>query len=105
MNTKNIKISIVTPTLRRPVEVLDLLESLSKQAILPNEVILVDGAPPEEIETETAVKKVLHSFPFEVNYIRHGGGTAIQRNVGIDAAKGDFIALVDDDVRLEKNFL
>ncbi|MEP6901966.1 MAG: glycosyltransferase family 2 protein [Actinomycetota bacterium] len=99
------KISVVTPTLRRPVEVLDLLENLSAQTILPHEVILVDGAPPEETETEMAVKSVLQSFPFEVRYIRHSGGTAIQRNVGIDTASGDFIALVDDDVRLDKNFL
>lgn len=105
MNAENTKISVVTPTLRRPAEVLGLLENLSKQCILPFEVILVDGAPPTEIETQTAVEKVLRSYPFEINYIRHGGGTAIQRNVGIDAAKGDFIALVDDDVRLEKDFL
>jgi glycosyltransferase involved in cell wall biosynthesis len=105
MTAKNQKISVVTPTLRRPVEVLDLLENLSKQTILPSEVILVDGAPTGENETEIAVKKVLNSFPFEVRYVRHGGGTAIQRNVGIDVATGDFIMLVDDDVRLEKDFL
>jgi glycosyltransferase involved in cell wall biosynthesis len=105
MTVKNTTISVVTPTLRRPSEVLELLENLSKQTILPREVILVDGAPPEETATETAIGKVLHSFPFEIRYIRHGGGTAIQRNVGIDAAKGDFVALVDDDVRLDKNFL
>ncbi len=99
------KISVVTPTLHRPAEVLGLLENLSEQTILPHEVILVDGAPPEVTETETAVRPVLRSFPFEVRYIRHSGGTAIQRNVGVDAASGDFIALVDDDVRLDKNFL
>jgi glycosyltransferase involved in cell wall biosynthesis len=29
----------------------------------------------------------------------------VQRNAGIDAARGSFIALIDDDVRLEANFL
>ncbi len=105
MPFKKEKISVVTPTLRRPAEVLDLLENLSRQTILPTEVVLVDGAPSEETETETAVRKVLHSYSFEIRYIRHGGGTAIQRNVGIDAAQGDFIALVDDDVRLAKDFI
>lgn len=105
MNAENAKISVVTPTLRRPAEVLGLLETLSAQTILPCEVILVDGASPEVDDTEKAVSKVLHSFPFEIRYIRHGGGTAIQRNIGIDAAKGDFIALIDDDVRLAKDFL
>lgn len=105
MTVKQDKISVVTPTFRRPTEVLELLENLSKQIILPNEVILVDGAPTEEIETETSVKNVLQSYPFKIHYIRHSGGTAIQRNVGIDSANGDFVTLVDDDVRLDKNFL
>jgi GT2 family glycosyltransferase len=35
---------------------------------------------------------------------RHGGGTAVQRNVGVEAAAGELIALVDDDVRLESDF-
>lgn len=98
-------VSIVTPTFRRPVEVIDLLENMSKQALLPREVVLVDGAPPEEDATEKAVKKVINSFPFEVRYVRHGGGTAVQRNVGIDLATGDYVALIDDDVRLTENFL
>lgn len=98
-------ISTVTPTFFRPTETLGLLENLSKQKLLPDEVILVDGAPPEENRTEEAIKKVLHSFPFEINYIRQTGGTAIQRNFGIDAAKGDFVALIDDDVRLDEDFL
>ncbi|MEP7039292.1 MAG: glycosyltransferase [Acidobacteriota bacterium] len=98
-------ISVVTPTFFRPEETIEMLENLSKQKLLPDEVVLVDGAPPEENRTEEAVKKVLHSFPFAINYIREGGGTAIQRNFGIDAAKSDFIAFVDDDVRLDSDFL
>lgn len=99
------KISVVTATFYRPVEVLALLENLSEQTLLPQEVILVDGAPPEETETETAVKSVLLSYPFKIHYVRHGGGTAVQRNVGIDLANGDFVALIDDDVRLDTTFL
>lgn len=98
-------ISVVTPTLRRPQEVAELLENLSRQTLLPTEVILVDGAPDGENETEQAVKKLIESFPFKINYLRRAGGTAIQRNVGIEAARGTLVALVDDDVRLDVNFL
>lgn len=97
------KISVVTPTLRRPAEVRELLENLGKQNILPFELILVDGAPQGEDETQQVVARA-GTFPFDVRYIRHGGGTAIQRNVGIDAARGDFIAFIDDDIRLEPDF-
>ncbi len=98
-------ISIVTPTFQRPGEVRGLLENVSRQSVLPTEVILVDGASIDEIATDVVVKEIKDNFPFKVNYIRHGGGTAIQRNVGIEAASGIFIAFIDDDVRLEPDFL
>jgi glycosyltransferase involved in cell wall biosynthesis len=98
------RISVVTPTLRRPDEVACLLENLSKQEHLPFEVILVDGAPADERNTENVVRAVEASLPFRVRYISQGGGTAIQRNVGIDQAGGDFIAFLDDDIRLEPSF-
>ena len=105
MVNAKILVSVVTPTFRRPTEVIELLENLSKQELLPKEVVLVDGAPHEEKETEKAVNKVINSFPFKISYIRFPGGTAVQRNKGIDLARGDFIALIDDDVRLENDFL
>ena len=97
------RISIVTPTLRRPAEVRELLANLSQQAHLPYELILVDGAPQGEEGTRQVVEQA-GALPFKLNYIRHGGGTAIQRNVGIDAARGDFIAFIDDDIRLAPDF-
>ncbi len=100
----NKKISVVTPTLCRPQEVAELLDNLSQQTVLPFEVIIVDGAPQNEKETEEVVMKKAKDLPFRVVYIRHGGGTAIQRNVGIDTASGDFIAFIDDDIRLESTF-
>ena len=100
----NRKISVVTPTLRRMLEVSGLLENLCNQTLKPFEVILVDGAPAGERDTEELVARVADSLPFAVRYIRRDGGTAIQRNVGIDAATGDFIAFIDDDIRLEPEF-
>jgi glycosyltransferase involved in cell wall biosynthesis len=44
------------------------------------------------------------ALPFRVTYVRRGGGTAIQRNIGIEAAKGEFIAFIDDDMILEPEF-
>lgn len=100
-----INITVVTPTLRRPQEVEGLLQNLSEQQHRPFEVILVDGAPIDETATEETVSRVGDSLPFNVIYLRHEGGTAVQRNIGIDAAQGQLIALIDDDVRLEKGFL
>ncbi len=89
----------------RPEEVSGLLDNISKQTLMPDEVILVDGAPDDVTETMNVVNSIAGNYPFRVEYFRHGGGTAIQRNVGIDKARGEFVALVDDDVRLDPNFL
>jgi len=97
-------ISVVTPTFRRPQEVAGLLENLSQQKLLPSEVILVDGAPESERETEETVRSMTRDLPFHCVYVRQSGGTAIQRNEGIDRAQGSFVALIDDDVRLEPDF-
>lgn len=98
-------ISVVTPTFMRPDEVRGLLENIKLQTLIPDEVVLVDGAPNQITATMDAVNAIRNDYPFRIEYIRHGGGTAVQRNVGIDSAKGDLIALVDDDVRLDENFL
>ena len=98
-------ISVVTPTLRRPREVKELLENLSLQTLLPRELVLVDGAPLGEDGAQAVVEANQSTLPFRLHYIRGGGGTAIQRNIGIGAAQGEFIAFVDDDIRLDANFL
>ena len=98
------RISVVTPTLDRPAEVAELLTSLGRQTLLPTELVLVDGAAEDDRRTEDIVERHRTVLPFACTYHRHGGGTAIQRNVGIDASTGDLVAFVDDDVRLEPDF-
>ena len=99
------RVSVVTPTFHRPGELLELLENLSRQTLLPTEVIVVDGS--ERNDSELAIDQLQDSadFPFVLKYVRQEAGTATQRNRGIEIATGDFIALVDDDVRLEDRFL
>jgi len=99
---QNPHISVVTPTLRRSQEVSDLIHNLSCQTRLPYELILVDGAPASDVDTEKVVRE--RKAPFDIRYVRQTGGTAIQRNTGIDLARGDFIAFIDDDIRLEPDF-
>jgi GT2 family glycosyltransferase len=98
------RISIVTPTLDRPSEVRALLGNLAQQTVPPYEIVLVDAAPPAMRDTERVVRELAPGLPFAIRYINEGGGTAIQRNVGIDHASGDFIAFIDDDMQMEPDF-
>lgn len=97
-------ISVVTPTLDRPEEVQALLANLSAQTHPPLELILVDAAPAGMNETQNVMESTKQGLAYEINYIRRGGGTAIQRNIGIDAARGDLVAFIDDDMVLEPDF-
>jgi glycosyltransferase involved in cell wall biosynthesis len=98
------RISIVTPTLHRPKDIAELLVNLAGLTIPPLELIIVDAAPAGDDATAEVVRNAPRNLPYGVEYIRRGGGTAIQRNIGIDRARGDYIAFIDDDVRLEPDF-
>ena len=98
-------VSIVTPTLGRPHEIEQLLDNLTRQSLLPAELVIVDGAPPDDTATEQVVAARSAALPFHCRYVRRGGGTAVQRNVGIEAATGRYIAFIDDDIRLDPQFL
>jgi GT2 family glycosyltransferase len=98
------RISVVTPTLRRPREIADMLENLSHQTVLPFEVVIVDGAPAGEDASQRVIEERVKNLAYPVRYIRRGGGTAIQRNIGIDHAAGDYLAFIDDDVRLDPDY-
>ncbi len=98
-------ISVVTPTLDRPGEVRSLVDSLARQALRPEELILIDGAPVDNRATEQLVSRLASRSPFPIRYVRRGGGTAIQRNVGIEMARGALIAFIDDDMLLAPSFL
>jgi glycosyltransferase involved in cell wall biosynthesis len=102
MNTA--RISVVTPTYLRPQEISELLLHLKDQTVLPFEVILIDGADPSNKETENAVAAISQDLPYRCTYLRHDRGTAIQRNAGIENAQGDFVAFIDDDIRLDADY-
>lgn len=98
------RLSVVTPTLHRPVEIAGLIENLRQQTCPPAELIVIDGAPRGERATELVLNELTAALPFPVRYVRHDKGTAIQRNAGIELAQGDFVSFIDDDVRLEADF-
>lgn len=99
------RVSVVTPTLGRPGDVRDLIANLAGQTLPPLELIVVDAASAGDDATERIVRTAGHDTPFRCVYVRHERGTAVQRNAGIDRARGEFVAFIDDDVRLDAEFL
>jgi glycosyltransferase involved in cell wall biosynthesis len=89
---------VVIPTYKRPDLLFRLLTSISRQTLLPDEVIVVDDASGMDkqyndciTEFETKLLNLrLHRLPVNA-------GAPHARNVGISLSKSDWIALVDDD--------
>jgi len=99
-----VELSVITPTLRRPKEVTELLHCLAGTKVRPDELVLVDGAPQGEDATAEVVRELGPQMPFPIRYMRSPKGTALQRNRGIEKAEGQFIAFIDDDVRVAPDF-
>lgn len=92
-------VSVVIPTRGRPGEIQGVLEALNRQTSRPREVIVVDGAEPEDLATQRVVEAARANVGFALRYVQGRGGAGVQRNIGIRMSTSHFVFLVDDDVR------
>jgi glycosyltransferase involved in cell wall biosynthesis len=92
------KISVIIPVKNEEYKIERCLEAVFGQTIKPFEVIVVDGH-----STDKTVENA-RNFPMEIFYEDYGavGGA---RQVGVENAKGDFIAFTDADCIPERNWL
>jgi glycosyltransferase involved in cell wall biosynthesis len=87
-------ISVIIPTYRHAAYVLQTLESVFAQTFQDFEVIVVnDGSPDDTAEVLRPLAATGRIRYFE----QENAGQASARNRGINEARGEYIALVDDD--------
>jgi GT2 family glycosyltransferase len=90
------RFSVVIPTLNRAELLRRTLASLAECDPGPDEVVVIDADP------EHSAKSVTEEFPdANVRYISSRPSVTLQRNVGIDAAEGDVLVFLDDDVDVD----
>ncbi len=87
-------ISVVIPTLRRPKLVLRALASVFNQTYEQIEVIVVVDGPDEDT---TEILRTVNDPRLHVIVNPRSLTAAGARNVGVDHAKGEWIAFLDDD--------
>ena len=96
--------SVVTPTFNRPDQLKNLLDQLARQQ-LPGpalEVIVVDDGGSEPLEPIIAPLR----DRLNIRLIRQANaGCAAARQLGIEAARGLFLAFTDDDCRPSPDWL
>jgi len=99
-------ISVIVPTYNREQHLKNCLLSILNQTQLPLEVIVVDNA--NHNKAELIINNLLSEFNskgislFYFRNYENSGATA--RNLGANAAKGDLIAFLDDDVILDNTY-
>lgn len=104
MKPNRVQLSVVIPTYKRPQSLLHVLGALTQQAVLYDayEVIVVsDGA-----DRDTAAHLRTLTTPLQLRFIEQPhAGVATARNRGVDAAEGELIVFLDDDVIPSSNLL
>ena len=91
-------ISVVIPTYNAAPFIRETLESVFAQTRLPIEVIVVDDCSPDD--TAAIVEEIAKAAPVPLSVIglpKNTGGPARPLNVGIGAARGDYMATLDQD--------
>lgn len=95
------EISVVIPTCNGAPFIRDALESVFAQTLPPREILVVDDASTDG--TVKIVESLARRAPVPVSVIRlesNSGGPTWPLNIGIQAARGAFVALLDQDDRM-----
>ena len=89
-------ISVVLPTYGRPAYFEDAVESVVAQTYPAVELVVVDDCSPEPV---APLLDGVDTGGIDVTLVRHeeNRGAAAARNTGIDAARGRYVAFIDDD--------
>ena len=91
-------VSVIIPTFNRPKELLRAVRSVLSQDYAEVEILVVDDNPPDS-EARRLTTEALDGMDSCIKHIQTPGslGGAGARNVGIQAARGAFVAFLDDD--------
>lgn len=96
-------ISLVIPIRNEQDSIQNLIESIGRQTLQPDEIVLVDGGSTDE--TVSIVERIAEHNT-RIKLITTDGATPGKgRNIGIAAAANEWIALTDAGIRLEPNWL
>ncbi|QXP61695.1 glycosyltransferase family 2 protein [Olleya sp. HaHaR_3_96] len=98
----NTSISVLIPTLGRAKYLHDVLKDLSKQTLMPAEVIIIEQDDSEVAKSELNYIKS-EAWPFKINHkliVQTGACNA--RNIGLQLVTSDYVFLADDDIRFNK---
>lgn len=102
-------ISVVIPTLDRPKELAELLQTISGQSLKPLEVIIIDQSQTTSAKqiTQSFINRGLGPFGCNTRYINETKkiGLTAARNHGVKVSNGDAVLFLDDDTVLDQDVI
>ncbi len=102
MNT-NPRISVIVPIYKVEKFLRRCLRSIQKQTFTDFEVLLINDDSPDG--SAAIAEEFCKNDPRFVLYHKENGGLSDARNYGIDRVRGEYIAFVDSDDHIHKDFL
>ena len=104
--SKNLKLSVVIPTLDRPYDLVEAVRSILDQSLLPYELIIVDQSIDSKSNNE--VKDLFSKLKptTKLIYIHDKSikGLVSAKNHAVKNSNGEIISFLEDDVFLDKNW-
>jgi hypothetical protein len=98
-------IDVIIPTMGRPEYLIQVIEDLSLQSLLPKKVIVVEQNPDVNSVTDLA-ELYSKNWPFEIiHHFIHQTGACNARNLALNEVTADWLFFADDDVRIEPHLL
>lgn len=96
--------ALIICTYKRPKPLVNLLQSVAKQTLYPNEILIIDGSEDNETQKIIAENNFKNLIYFKVD--AQNRGLTKQRNFGISKLNNDveIVCFLDDDVILENNY-
>lgn len=95
-------ISVIATVLNEGDSIRGLLQSLQRQTLPPDEIVIVDGGSRDD--TVAIIRGYADRLPLRL-LIEAGCNISAGRNRAIEAARGDIIAVTDAGVRLSDDWL
>ena len=91
-------VSVIIPSYNRFDFLTKAIESVKNQGYKDIEIIVIDDGSTEESYTDIIQDEILKVVKLPVNQKQiHGFGPGNIRNFGVEVAKGEYIAFLDDD--------
>jgi glucosyl-dolichyl phosphate glucuronosyltransferase len=99
-------ISLIIPTLNRPIDLGQAVKSVLKQSRLPDELIIIDQSINDE--SHKIIRKIWpDNFKTNLLYTLDPSikGLVNAKKYSLDVSKGDIVCFIEDDIILESDYL